>query len=108
MIPFTEEHRAAIEQVRDQICELYRDLKAYREKPDPAAKPSLEARFDALVNQKTNYPGSIGAVLKEMRARREDRCRARQRPAGPLHSQGRRADIRGAGKVHRVHSASSL
>src|SRR5579883_435495 len=65
MIPYTEEHRVEIEQVRNQIWELYRDLKAYREKPDPAAQPSLEARFDALVNQKTNYPSSIGAVRSE-------------------------------------------
>jgi hypothetical protein len=31
MIGFNEKHRAAIEQVRQQIWELYKDLKTYRQ-----------------------------------------------------------------------------
>ena len=48
MIPYNEAHRAVIEQVREQIWELYKDLKAYQAKPDAAVKTTLEARFDAL------------------------------------------------------------
>jgi hypothetical protein len=106
MIPFTEEHRVEIERVRNQIWELYRDLKAYREKPDPAAKPSLEARFDALVNQKTNYPSSIGAVLKEMRAHRDDLLRVLQQPEVPLHNNGTESDIRGYVKVRKISGST--
>ena len=55
--------RALIEQIRTQIWELYQDLKAYRQEPDAAQKPLLEARFDTFCGQKTGYP-SIDGVLK--------------------------------------------
>lgn len=54
MVSYNEAHRAEIEQLREQIWELYKALKTYRAKPDDALKPSLEARFDVLVNHKTN------------------------------------------------------
>lgn len=88
MIPYTEAHRAQIEKIREQIWELYKDLKAYRAKPDCAAKANLQERFEALVNQKTNYPASIGAVLKEMRQHKEDLLRVLERPFVPLHNNG--------------------
>lgn len=85
MNAFSDQHRAAIDKVRDEIWNLYRDLKAYRQQPDPAQKPILEARFDALVNQKTDFP-SINGVLKEMRTHKADLLRVLERPAVPLHN----------------------
>lgn len=85
MIPFSDSHRTAIESVRDQIWHLYRDLTAYREKPDPVQKPLLEARFDELVGQKTDFP-SINTVLKEMREHKADLLRVLEQPAVPLHN----------------------
>src|SRR5207302_2878301 len=38
MIPFCEAHRQAIEGVRRRVWELYQELKAYRDQPDPAHK----------------------------------------------------------------------
>ena len=102
LVPYNEEHRVAIAQVRQQIWELYRDLKAYRAKPDPTAKPSLTARFEALVAQKTSYPTSIGQVLKEMRAHQADLLRVLQRPEVPLHNNGMESDIRGYVKVRKI------
>jgi hypothetical protein len=43
LVPHNEEHRAVIERVRTQIWELYQDLKAYRERPQPGQRPGLEA-----------------------------------------------------------------
>lgn len=85
MIPYSEPHRAAIAKVRDHIWTLYRDLKAYRQQPDPAQKPALEARFDALVAQTTGFP-SIDGVLKEMRDHKADLLRVLEQPAVPLHN----------------------
>lgn len=48
MIPHNEEHRLAIERVRQQIWELYQDLKAYRQTPQPAQMAVLTARFEAM------------------------------------------------------------
>jgi hypothetical protein len=101
-IPYNEMHRAELERVREQIWELYKDLKAYREKPDAQAKAPLVARFDALVNQKTNYPASIGNVLKEMRAYKDDLLRVLERPEVPLHNNGMESAIRGYVKIRKI------
>jgi Transposase IS66 family len=102
MIPFNDKHRAAIEQVREQIWQLYQDLKAYRTQPDPATKASLEARFDTLVGQPTDFPASIGGVLKEMREHKAELLRVLERPEVPLHNNGMESDIRGYVKVRKI------
>jgi hypothetical protein len=102
MIPFNDKHRAAIEQVRQQIWELYQDLKAYRAQPEPANKALLEARFEALVEQQTDFTASIGGVLKEMREHQAELLRVLERPEVPLHNNGRESDIRGYVKVRKI------
>lgn len=93
LVPHNDQHRAVIAKVRSQIWELYQDLKAYRAKPDEAQPPVLEARFDALVEQRTGYP-SIDGVLKEMRDQRADLLRVLERPEVPLHNNAMESDIR--------------
>ncbi len=102
MLPFNDKHRAAIEQVREQIWELYKDLKAYRTQPDAEKKASLEARFDTLVGQQTDFSTSIGGVLKEMREHKEELLAVLERPEVPLHNNGRESDIRGYVKVRKI------
>jgi len=106
MIPYSEAHRAEIEQVRQQIWELYKELKAYRDKPEPAVKVVLEARFDALVDYKTNYPSSIGTVLKEMREHKADLLRVLERPEVPLHNNGTELIIRGYVKTRKISGST--
>ena len=93
MVPYHDAHRAVIEKIRAQIWELYKDLKAYRQQPDAAQKPLLEARFDALCDQKTGYP-SIDGVLKEIRDHQADLLRVLERPEVPLHNNAEESDIR--------------
>jgi hypothetical protein len=102
LIPINDKQRAALEQVRQQIWELYQDLKAYRAQPEPANKASLEARFDTLVEQQTDFPASIGGVLKEMREHKAELLRVLDRPEVPLHNNGRESDIRGYVKVRKI------
>ncbi len=93
MVPYNEAHRAAIAAVRQQVWELYKDLKAYQGQPTPAWKAGLEARFDALCEQKTAY-ASINGVLKEMREHKADLLRGLERPEVPLHNNGTESIIR--------------
>ena len=85
LIPYSEEHRAAIAQVRGQIWELYQDLKAYRQQPEPSRRGDLESRFDALCAQRTGFP-SIDGMLKGMQAHRAALLRVLDRPEVPLHT----------------------
>jgi hypothetical protein len=93
LVPHNEEHRTAIENIRAQIWELYQDLKNYRIQPDEAQRPVVQARFDALVKQRTGYP-SIDGVLKEMRDHKADLLRVLERPEVPLHNNAMESDIR--------------
>lgn len=106
IIPYNEAHREAIEQVRQQIWELYKDLKAYREKPDESVKASLQARFDTLAGQPTLYTTSIGHVLKEMRDYRADLLRVLERPEVPLHNNGTESDIRCYVKTRKISGST--
>ena len=93
LVPYNDQHRAVIEQVRGQIWDLYRDLKAYGVQAEATQRPVLEARFDTLVQQRTGYP-SIDGVLKEMRSHKADLLRVLERPEVPLHNNARESDIR--------------
>jgi Transposase IS66 family len=92
-VPYNDEHRAAIENIRKQIWGLYKDLTAFRVQPDEARKPVLEARFDTLVDQRTGYP-NINGVLKELRDHKADLLRVLERPEIPLHTNAVESDIR--------------
>jgi len=93
MVPFCEKHREAIEGVRRRIWELYQELKAYREKPNPSQKAGLEARFDALCAWRTGYP-SVDGVLKEIQDHKADLLRVLERPEVPLHNNTSESHIR--------------
>ena len=105
MIPHNEEHRLAIERVRQQIWELYQDLKAYRQQPQAAQVPMLTARFDALCAQRTVYP-SINNVLNEMREHQADLLRVLERPEVPLHNNASESDIRDYVKKRKISGST--
>ena len=79
LIPYSEEHRAAIAKVRGQIWELYQDLKGIRQLPERSRRKDLEARFDALCAQRTGFP-SIDGVLKGMSTHRAALLRVLEQP----------------------------
>jgi Transposase IS66 family len=105
MIPHNEQHRLAIEQVQQQIWELYQDLKAYRQQPQPEQVPVLTARFEALCSQQTVYP-SINQVLKDMREHQADLLRVLDRPEVPLHNNASESDIRDYVKKRKISGST--
>lgn len=105
MIPHNEEHRLASEQVRQQIWELYQDLKAYRQQPQPTQVPVLTARFEALCAQRTGYP-SINNVLNAMREHQADLLRVLERPEVPLHNNASESDIRDYVKKRKISGST--
>jgi hypothetical protein len=85
LIPYSEQHREAIAKVREQIWELYQELKGYRKQPKPSRLSELESRFDVLCGQRTGFP-SIDGVLKGMRTHRAALLRVLEQPEVPLHT----------------------
>lgn len=105
LIPHNEEHRLAIERVRQQIWELYQDLKAYRQEPQAAQVPVLTARFETLCAQRTSYP-SINNVLHEMHEHQADLLRVLARPEVPLHNNASESDIRDYVKKRKISGST--
>jgi len=85
LIPYSDEHRQAIAKVQGQIWELYRDLKVYRQRPEPSRRRDIEARFDTLCSRRTGFP-SIDDALKGMQKRRAALLLVLDRPEVPLHN----------------------
>lgn len=105
LVPYSDQHRAAIENIQDQIWKLYQDLKAYRQRPDPGQMSALTARFDALVDHNTGFP-SVDGVLKEMREHKADLLRMLERPEIPLHNNGSESDIRDYVKKRKISGST--
>jgi transposase IS66 family protein len=105
MIPHNEEHRLAIERARQQIWELYQDLQAYKQRPQPDQVLVLTARFEALCAQRTGYP-SINNVLQELREHQADLLRVLERPEVPLHNNASESDIRDYVKKRKISGST--
>jgi len=105
MIPYSDEHRAAIAKVRGEIWELYQDLKGYRQHPEPSRRRDLESRFDALCGQRTGFP-SIDGVLKGMRQHRAALLRVLDRPEIPLHTNLSESHLRDYVKKRKISGST--
>lgn len=105
MIPYREAHRQALATIHDEIWQLYQALKAYQQQPDLTQKPILEARFDALVDQRTDFP-SINTVLKTMRGHRSDLLQVLEHPVVPLHNNASESDIRDYVKKRKISGST--
>ena len=105
MVPYSEEHRTAIERVRQRIWELYQDLKAVSPGPEGARRPVLEAQFDALCGERTGFP-SIDGVLKEMADHRADLLRVLERPEIPLHNNLSEGHVRDYVKKRKISGST--
>jgi hypothetical protein len=93
LVGFNDADRAALEQVRTAVWELYRDLKAYKAAPSPADKQALERRFDELCATKTSFI-SLNLALKRMGQNRRELLLVLDRPDLPLHNNLSEGDIR--------------
>lgn len=105
LVPHNEKHRQAIERIRQGIWDLYAGLKAYRQGPTPAARAALEAQFDSLVAERTDYP-SIDGVLKGMAADRAKLLLVLERPEVPLHNNLSEGHVRDYVKKRKISGST--
>jgi hypothetical protein len=89
LIPINDHQRADQARVRGEIQDLYTELKADRRNPDPALRPTLEERFDAIFTQRTSY-----TTLKRLHTHKSELLRVLERPDLVLHTNGSEGDIR--------------
>ena len=85
LIMTTDEARADLECVRNQIWTIYQALKTYKESPSKNGAESIENQFDDIFQQKTSSP-TLNRQLEKTYEKKEELLRVLQRPETPLHN----------------------
>jgi hypothetical protein len=93
IVPYTEQARDDLENVKDQLWNLYKDLKAYKLNPHPEAKQTLEAAFDKIFTTKT-ASATLNEALKRIYKNKDELLLVLKRPDIPLHNNSAENAIR--------------
>jgi len=105
LVPCTDEESKAIEDMRDRIWQLYRDLKAYKETPDEKTKDELEKRFDELFATST-CSEVLNAALRRVGNNKKELLLVLDRPDIPLHNNLSEGDIREYVKKRKISGST--
>lgn len=101
LVGFNDAQRAALEEIRTQIWDFYKDLKSYREKPSRVQKTALEARFDEIFTTRTCFE-TLNQALKRLFDNKSELLLVLDRPDIPLHNNLSEGDIREFVKKRKV------
>jgi hypothetical protein len=93
LIGFTDEQRAAIDIVRDQIWTLYKKLKTYKSSPSAVCRFGIENDFNAIFTQKTCFV-TLNLALERIAKNKNELLRVLDHPNTPLHNNGCETDVR--------------
>lgn len=94
LIPADERTREEIEQVRNEIWDLYKGLQEYRLAPSDNLKAKLDTAFDDLFLRKKTASPTLNHQLAKTYAKKTELLRVLERPSTPLHNNGTETDAR--------------
>lgn len=95
IIPTTEQGRADLERVKEQLWKFYRGLKDYKSAPNLTEKELLGQQFDAIFLQTTSS-ATLNKRLKQTYKNKNELLRVLERPDTPLHNNSSETDARSA------------
>ena len=93
LIGFNDEQRQAVQNVRDQIWNLYKKLKAYKEHPESNLRVEIESDFEVIFSQTTSFE-TLNQALKRIYNNKAELLRVLDYPDIPLHNNGCETDVR--------------
>ena len=105
LLGFNDSQRAALEQVRTQIWDFYKELKAYKLDPTEEKKAELQTRFDEIFGQKTCFQ-TLNGTLKRLARRKKELLLVLERPDVPLHNNLSEGDVREFVKRRKISGAT--
>ena len=85
IVAHTEQERQDLESIQEELWQLYRELKAYKDAPDDQKKAELEKRFDALFTTRT-HSETLNSALQRIHQNKAELLLVLQRPEIPLHN----------------------
>jgi hypothetical protein len=106
LVGFNDEQRAALEEIRTQIWDLYQDLKAYREEPLTEKKATLETRFDEIFTTRTTCFATLNHALRRLHKNKAELLLVLERPEVPLHNNTSERDIREYVKKRKISGST--
>ncbi len=105
LVPCSEKESKTIEDIRDHIWQLYRDLKTYKELPDEETKIDLEKRFDEIFATQT-CSEVLNAALIRIANNKKELLVVLDRPDVPLHNNISEGDIREYVKKRKISGST--
>jgi hypothetical protein len=90
----TAEQQRLVDLQRQLVWWFYRDLKLYKEEPDPARRAALKQRFGRIFGRVTGF-AELDEAVARLRANKAELLVVLDRPEIPLHTNGSENDLRG-------------
>jgi hypothetical protein len=94
IIPIDEQGRIDLEQVRDKLWTIYRELKVYQHTPNDVTKQTIEKQFDDLFLHFITTSPTLNKRLRMTYAKKQELLRVLERPDTPLHNNSSESDAR--------------
>jgi Transposase IS66 family len=89
----TAEQQRLVDLQRQLVWWLYRDLKLYKDDPNPARRAALRQRFARIFGRVTGF-AELDETVARIRANKAELLLVLERPEIPLHTNGAENDIR--------------
>jgi hypothetical protein len=105
LLPVNDLQVLAVEQARDQVWSIYRNLKTYKLQPQPELAAAIRQQFKNLVETKTSY-ATLNQVLKQFGKNSHELLRVLDKPYLPLHNNLSERDIRDYVKKRKISSST--
>jgi hypothetical protein len=105
LVGFNDSQRNALERIRTQIWEFYRELKIYKLSPCENKKIQLEKTFDGIFSFHTSY-ATLNKILKRIHKNKPELLLVLERPDIPLHNNTSETDIREYVKKRKISGST--
>jgi hypothetical protein len=105
LIALNDDHVNAVDAVREQLWQLYRDLKAYKLNPTATQAEDITSRFHAMCSTQTAY-ATLHQALKRMGNNQHELLRVLDKPYLPLHNNLSERDIRDYVKKRKISGST--
>ena len=105
LIPLNDGHEKAVNWVREQIWQLYADIKSYKINPQAGQAEEIRARFEELCRTKTCY-ATLNQALKRLGENQHELLRVLDKPWIPLHNNLSERDIRDYVKKRKISGST--
>jgi hypothetical protein len=105
LIPLNAEHVKAVDNTREQLWQIYRNLKAYKLEPTAIQAEEIKSRFKTMCGTKTAYV-TLNLALQRMGNNQHELLRVLDKPYLPLHNNLSERDIRDYVKKRKISGST--